>query len=88
MKEILHFTADWCNPCKRLKPLIEEYIKLHPDIKYVLVDVDTKFETAEDYNIMSVPTLVVLEDGKQIGRSSGFINYEQIVALVDGKPIN
>lgn len=84
MKEILHFTADWCNPCKRLKPIIEEYVKAHSDVKYTMIDVDSQFEIAEDYNVMSVPTLVIVKEDGTTSRHVGMASYEQIESLVNG----
>lgn len=84
MKEILHFTADWCNPCKRLKPIIEQYVKDNPDVKYTVIDVDTQFEIAEDYSIMSVPTLVIVKEDGKMSRHIGIASYQEIDSLVNG----
>lgn len=84
MKEILHFTADWCNPCKRLKPIIEQYVKDNPDVKYTVIDVDTQFEIAEDYSVMSVPTLVIVKEDGKMSRHIGIASYQEIDSLVNG----
>lgn len=84
MKEILHFTADWCNPCKRLKPIIEQYVKDNPDVKYTVIDVDTQFEIAEDYSVMSVPTLVIVKEDGKMSRHIGTASYQEIDSLVNG----
>lgn len=82
MIELLHFTGDWCNPCKKIKPLIENYIENNPEIKWTLVDVDTQFQMIEDYNIKSVPTLIVLVDGLETKRHTGLISSLQLKELL------
>jgi thioredoxin 1 len=84
MKEILHFTADWCMPCKRIKPVVEEYVGNNPDVIYKPIDVDVDFAIAKNYNIMSIPTLVILKDGIEFSRHTGLANYDKINSLVNG----
>lgn len=78
MKEIMHFTADWCMPCKRLKPIIEEFVDKNPEIKYTRVDVDKLFDVANEYSVQSVPTIVVLTDGIETARHIGLASYDKI----------
>ena len=80
-KELLHFTADWCNPCKKLKPIIEEYVLDNPDMKYTQVDVDKEIQLTKDYGILSVPTLISMIDGKIVSRHSGIANKKEIESL-------
>jgi len=84
MKKIIHFTADWCAPCKKLKPIIEEFIANNQDVEYVLVDVDIDFHRAEEYNVMSVPTLIIFKDKELINRHTGIADYQKIEQLVNG----
>lgn len=84
MKKIVHFTADWCVPCKKLKPIIEEFIANNPDVEYTLVDVDIDFHRAEEYAVMSVPTLVIFKDGELVNRHTGVADYQKIEQLVNG----
>lgn len=83
MKKIVHFTADWCIPCKKLKPIVEEYINNNPDIEYLIVDVDTDFYRAQEYNIMSVPTLIIFTDGEVTNRHVGIADYNIINDLIN-----
>lgn len=71
MKKLLHFTADWCAPCKKIKPIIEEFVSENPDVEYVLIDVDTQLDMVNEHNIMSVPTLISIVDGDVASRWSG-----------------
>ena len=82
MIELLHFTADWCNPCKRIKPIIEDYIAKHPDVKWTLIDVDTQFDIAKIHNVQSVPTLIVLVDGIENKRHSGVLSSAELAELL------
>ena len=85
MSHVLYFTADWCNPCKKVKPIVEE-MNRESIIKFQLVDVDSEMELVKRFEIRSVPTFILIEDGKEIKRTTGaqtrgqleeFINYEK-----------
>lgn len=64
--KVLDFYADWCGPCQMLKPILEEIEKEHADIEFVKVNIDEQQEMAEKYEVMSIPTLVVLDDDGKI----------------------
>ena len=81
MKELLHFTAEWCGPCKKIKPIIEEYISNHQDIKYQQINVDDFGQIALDHNVLSIPTLISKIDGQIVNRHTGVATKEQIAAL-------
>ena len=81
--ELLHFTADWCLPCKKLAPIIETFINDNPNIKYIKVDIEEDFETAKSNNIMSIPTLIGVRDGEIIGRHTGVAEYNKIESLFE-----
>ncbi len=71
MKEFIHFTADWCNPCKQMKPVIDKFISENKDIKYILVDVDEQIDLVEEYEVKTVPTFISKIDGVIHDRISG-----------------
>lgn len=81
MKELIHFTADWCQPCKNMEPVIAEFIEENPDIKYSKINIEKDTEIFEyylkQYNIMSVPTFLGMKDGKlmdgHVGVASKFV---------------
>ena len=79
---LVDFYADWCNPCKILSPILEEVAKENPDIKLVKVDVDTNENLAYEYRAYSIPTLVVIKDGKEVKRAVGAMPKEDVLELI------
>lgn len=82
MKEVLKFSAAWCGPCQALSMTLKGIDDLGVDIKEI--DIDDELDLAAQYNIRSVPTLVVLEDGSEVRRKSGALNKTQIRELING----
>ena len=81
-KVLIDFYADWCGPCKMLSPIVEDIAKSKSDIKVVKVNVDECQDISVKYQIMSIPTLVVIENGQEITRSVGVISKEEILNLL------
>lgn len=79
---LIDFYADWCNPCKILSPIVEEVAKENPNIKVVKIDVDVNEELSYEYRTYSIPTLVVIRNGKEVNRSVGVISKEEILELI------
>ena len=82
MKHIFYFTADWCNPCKKTRPIVEELNRESADVRFQIIDVDIEGELARKFEIRSVPTFVVVEDGKEIKRVTGAQTREQLEGLI------
>jgi thioredoxin 1 len=82
MKMILYFTADWCNPCKQTKPIVEELNREQIMAKFFIIDVDSEIEMAQDFEIKSVPTFVVIRDNKEIHRVTGAKTRQQLEELI------
>ena len=70
-KVLLDFWAPWCAPCRMVVPLVEEIAEERPDIKVGKVNVDEQMELANRFGVMSIPTLIVMEDGKILAKSMG-----------------
>lgn len=81
-KVLIDFYAEWCGPCKMLSPVVEKVAKENENIKFVRIDVDEEQNLAISYNIMSIPTLVVIEDGKEINRVVGLISKNELLELL------
>lgn len=79
---LVDFYADWCGPCKMLSPIIEEVAKENEDAKFVKINVDEAQELAIEYDIMSIPTIVVIKDGKEVNRTVGLIDKTEIRAML------
>ncbi len=77
MSLVYYFTADWCNPCKKVKPVVEE-INRETNNKFQLIDVDSEMELVKRFEIRSVPTFILLEDGKEVKRITGAQTREQL----------
>ncbi len=82
--EILDFYADWCGPCQMMKPTVEEFKELHPEIKVTAVNIDDEEELADKYNAATIPCLVVLKDGEEIKRAEGVQSLKKLEKLVEG----
>ena len=76
--ELLDFYADWCGPCQMLKPTIEEFEKLHPEVTVTRVNIDEEEELAEKYSVEGIPCLVVLKDGEEVAREVGVLPLRKI----------
>ena len=81
MKHILYFTADWCNPCQRTRPVAEELIR-DGLIDFVFVDADTEIELLEHFGIKSVPTYILIQDGIEVKRMNGAKTRDQFLEFV------
>ena len=77
MKTAKYFTASWCGPCKMFKPLIEEAVSEGHSIE--ILDIDNSQAIAMQYNVMSVPTVVIEEDGAEIDRLVGVTTKDEVV---------
>ena len=80
---VVDFFATWCGPCKILGPILERVSEELPDTKIVKVDVDECENTAKQFGIMSIPTLVFLKNGEEIARNVGLVNQETLIELIN-----
>lgn len=80
---LVDFWATWCGPCKMIAPVLEELdAEMSDKVKIVKVDVDQNQETAGNYGIMSIPTLLLLKDGETVDKVVGFRPKEALAELV------
>ena len=81
-KVLVDFNANWCGPCQMLKPVVEEISNENDNIKVASVNIDDEDELAENYNVSSIPCLVLFENGKETNRSVGLISKDDINSLI------
>lgn len=79
---LVDFNANWCGPCRMLKPILEEIAKEDSSIKIVSVNIDDNDILAEEYNVSSIPCLVLFKDGKEINRSIGLKSKDEIKEVI------
>ena len=79
---LLDFWAPWCMPCRMVGPILEEIAKERSDIKVGKINVDEEPELAGQFQVMGIPTLLVMKDGKIMNRSVGAKPKEEILAMM------
>ena len=80
---LVDFYADWCGPCQMLSPIVDEIAQERADIPVGKVNVDSEGDLALEYGVMSIPTLLVFENGKEKLRLVGFREKEEILAALE-----
>ena len=77
-KVLVDFYADWCGPCRMLSPIIEEIAKENDEYEFVKVNVDDCPEVSRKYGVMSIPTLIVFENGVEKKKTLGFHSLDEV----------
>ena len=81
-KVLVDFWAEWCGPCMMLGPIIEEVSEEVDDVKFCKVNCDEARDVALQFGIMTIPNLIVFENGEQINQSIGYIEKEDVLNLI------
>lgn len=79
---LLDFWASWCGPCKSLSPIIDEIARENSEIKVCKINIDEEKDLTEQFHIMSVPTLLVIKNGKVVNQSVGLKTKSQILQML------
>lgn len=81
-KILVDFFATWCGPCKMLSPILEEISSDRSDTKIIKVDVDECQNLAKQFGVMSIPTLILMENGQIKDKKIGFQSKEEIIEWI------
>lgn len=79
---LVDFYADWCGPCRMVAPILEQIAAEHPEYKIVKINVDEQPELAEAFQVMSIPSLFVIKDGKVVNQSVGARPKAQLLDMM------
>lgn len=80
---LLDFFATWCGPCKMVGPILEQIAEEHPEIKVCKIDVDQEQELAASFQVMSIPSLFVIKEGKVTNQAVGARSKKQLLAMIE-----
>ena len=79
---LVDFYADWCGPCKAYSPIVESVAAENEDIKVVKINVDNAQDIAIKYQVMSIPTTVVIKNGQEVNRAVGMMSKSDLLEMV------
>lgn len=79
---IVQFSADWCGPCKKLTPILENFADNRDDVTVYKVDISDQTDLASKYNVRSIPKLVFFKNGNQTNEKIGLVNEGKLVELL------
>ncbi len=80
-KVLVDFNATWCGPCRMLKPILEEFSE-NTAVKVLSVDVDQNENLAKEFNIYSIPCLIIFENGFEVKRNIGLLSSDDLKDFV------
>ena len=82
-KVFIDFYASWCGPCQMFAPVVDEVSNEIDSVKFVRIDTDEENNLAEKYGIYSIPTIIIIENGKEIKRVEGYMNKNKLISFIN-----
>ena len=80
---LIDFWASWCGPCRMMSPVVDEIaVEMKDSVKVCKINIDEEQNLAVKYNVMSIPTFVVLKNGKEVGRTVGVQDKQEIIKML------
>ncbi len=80
---VVDFFADWCGPCKMLSPVLEKLSAVNPDVKFYKVNIDENPAISDEFEVQSIPNIVIFKNGQAVDRSIGFKSEQQLQEIID-----
>lgn len=81
-KVLIDFYADWCGPCRMVSPIVDQIATEHPEYKVVKINVDEQPELAAKFDVMSIPSLIVIKNGEVVNQAVGAKPKQQILEML------
>ena len=79
---VVDFYATWCGPCKMFGPIFEE-VSNEKDMNFIKLNVDDYSDIAREYGVMSIPTIILFNDGREVKRTTGFMSKEDFMNFLE-----
>lgn len=83
MTNAFYFTADWCGPCKKVRPIVEDINRESSGLKFQIIDADTSIDLITKFEIKSIPTFVLVKDGEVVDRITGAQTRDVLEKFLD-----
>lgn len=80
---VVDFFADWCGPCKMLSPVLEKLDAMNPDVDFYKVNIDENPSLADEFEIRSIPNVVIFKNGQAADRSIGFVSEQHLQEIIN-----
>jgi len=77
-----YFTADWCAPCKKVRPIVED-INKDSILKFKIIDVDSEIELVKAFEIKAIPTFIIIKDSEIVSKATGSQTRESLLEMLN-----